>query len=131
MRPWIAVPPHGGSGKGRSWDARFIKGFPHCVYQEDPTNLSLEEGPASLFVRVSIIEMLRGRFIDSLGEGHHKSESVPWSAASLKSPLLRGVTILVSDLMKRWMPCWPRVLLLGDKYPNFDKRDFTLVRFLK
>ena len=47
----------------------FIKGCPHCVHQEEATYLHLEEEPALLFNRVSIIEMIKGNFADRLYYG--------------------------------------------------------------
>lgn len=35
------------------------------MYQEETTYLHLEEGPALLFIPVSIIEMIKGNFVDS------------------------------------------------------------------
>lgn len=48
----------GAVGRGWSHKTGFIKGFPHCVYQEETTDLHLEEGPGLLFTPVSIIEII-------------------------------------------------------------------------
>lgn len=77
---------HVGNGKQRLQERRFSKGFSRCVYQEETTDLPLEEGPGSLLIHVSILKTIRGHFIDNFMERHRKSESVLWSAPSLKGP---------------------------------------------
>lgn len=64
MFPQIVAPTTGAIGRGRSRETGFSKGFPRCVYQEETMDLYLEEGPGLLFIHVSIIETVKGYFVD-------------------------------------------------------------------
>lgn len=88
-------------GRMRSCEMGFGKGFPCCVYQEETMDLPLEEGPGLLFIHVSIIETVKGHFVDReyIMEGYCNNERVcDRSALSLKSPLWSGSNLSLCQL---------------------------------